>query len=368
MKRTPAIAAMFLFVVVACTSNRQATPGSVVTEPADATTTTRPATTTTAIARPLDEEWEGSNTSTDSTIARTTDTTLPDPTTSTTSTTQATTTTEATTTTSPEASADLAVPGDDLTVLTARELEVAGGLPMDVFYPDQPGPWPVAMVIHGGGWVSGQKENIEGFAKALAGRGTVVFSAEYRPVDRSGSFPEAFQEITCALYAAAEAAPAYEGQDGTITVVGYSAGAHIGSVSVLASSEFNDGCGAAATQAAGFAGISGPYDSDKYVLVLPLMFGVLRDDDPDVWATGNPYTYLGRNPDLRMLLLHGGDDPVVGETMTTGFHTSVTGAGYDAGLQIYDGVGHFDITDPSLAGAQTADDVAAFVRSVATGS
>ena len=53
---------------------------------------------------------------------------------------------------------------------------------MDIFKPDVPEgtELPVVVNIHGGGLISGEKKNSEGFCKLLAAKGYLVFSLEYR--------------------------------------------------------------------------------------------------------------------------------------------------------------------------------------------
>ena len=55
-------------------------------------------------------------------------------------------------------------------------------LMMDIFKPDVPAgtELPVIVNIHGGGLISGEKKNSEGFCKLLAQKGYLVFSLEYR--------------------------------------------------------------------------------------------------------------------------------------------------------------------------------------------
>ncbi|HEX5671473.1 MAG TPA: hypothetical protein VFY46_02010, partial [Acidimicrobiia bacterium] len=34
---------------------------------------------------------------------------------------------------------------------------IDGALPIDIYGPDQPGPWPVVVLFHGGGWFGGDR-------------------------------------------------------------------------------------------------------------------------------------------------------------------------------------------------------------------
>ncbi len=254
---------------------------------------------------------------------------------------------------------------DDLAIREDHDVAVPGGLPADVFFPADPGPWPVAITIHGGGWVSGRKEDLAGLARTLARHGVVVFNVEYRPLERDGAFPQMFQEVACAL-AFAETRSADYGGGPPTTLVGFSAGAHIGAVVALAPEEFSAECIEEPSPVAGFVGISGPYDSDQFPF-LALQFGGLRTEIPEAWATGNPYTYLGRNPDVSVLMLHGGRDPVVDPEFSVQFAAALDSGGYSVKYRELDGVGHFSIVDMAENGRPTADAIAHHVWELAGG-
>lgn len=48
---------------------------------------------------------------------------------------------------------------------------------------------PAVLFIHGGGWVSGDKAESTGNARALAQHGFVVFNINYRLINQGGAFP-----------------------------------------------------------------------------------------------------------------------------------------------------------------------------------
>ena len=185
----------------------------------------------------------------------------------------------------------------------------------------------------------------------------LVYNAGYRPLDQGGAFPAMFQDVACAVAAARADAPS-AGGSGHTTVVGFSAGAHLASVVALAPSEFAGACTPPRVDA--FAGISGPYDSDQFPF-LALQFGGLQRDVPAAWAAGNPYTYIGRNPDLDVLLIHGEDDVVVDPGFSTEFAEALRQAGYGVQLHTVPGAGHFSIIEPDESGGPTAEVVATFV-------
>ena len=81
---------------------------------------------------------------------------------------------------------DAAGPADRTTAPAAlpviREAAIAYTplLDLDVYRPDAAGPWPVVVLIPGGGWNSADLASTAPLAEDLAARGAVVFNATYR--------------------------------------------------------------------------------------------------------------------------------------------------------------------------------------------
>ena len=139
-------------------------------------------------------------------------------------------------------------------------------LVLDVFQPLGTGPWPVAVLVHGGGWVGGERADIADLAALLATEGLVVYNISYRTIALGGSYPSTFEDIACGVRFARATAGEYEGDGSSVALIGYSAGAHLGAVVALAGDEFAAGCPAGGGSALpdAFVGVAGPYDSDEF--------------------------------------------------------------------------------------------------------
>ncbi|MGX6978254.1 alpha/beta hydrolase [Vagococcus elongatus] len=59
----------------------------------------------------------------------------------------------------------------------------------DIYYPDEEGPFPVLFWIHGGGFISGGKENVEEFAVYLANAGKIAVVAMGYELAPSSTYP-----------------------------------------------------------------------------------------------------------------------------------------------------------------------------------
>lgn len=73
-------------------------------------------------------------------------------------------------------------------------------LHLDVFYPQSSSgkTYPGVILIHGGGWQSGDKTQMHTIGKALASQGYVAFSVEYR-LSLEAKYPEAVYDLKAAI-------------------------------------------------------------------------------------------------------------------------------------------------------------------------
>lgn len=100
----------------------------------------------------------------------------------------------------------------------------------ELFVPPGAGPFPVAVLVHGGCWTAkfggiGQFRNMAG---ALAARGIAVWNVEYRRVDEEGGgYPGMYLDMHAALDLLAAQAPAHQLDLNRIVAVGHSAGGQL---------------------------------------------------------------------------------------------------------------------------------------------
>jgi acetyl esterase/lipase len=218
-----------------------------------------------------------------------------------------------------------------------------------IFAPEAIGDYPVVVMFHGGGWFGGSPLSTAPLADFLADHGVVVFNSTYRT--STGGFPESFDDIACAIRDARAEAAEYTTSPDQITVVGHSAGAHLGSVVALSEDVFGGDCAIGAPVDA-FVGLSGVYDPTLYSQLLAPFFHTRFENDPAPWEAGNPYTYLGSNPELRLLLLHGDADQLVPASSSELFATALENAGYDVTLELIAGGDHQSTRQPEVSGQQ----------------
>jgi len=214
---------------------------------------------------------------------------------------------------------------------------------LDVYIPNEPGPWPVVIVVHG---AEQSRSNFADLSEAIASEGAVVYNIY---ANFTVPYVTGVQRIACAVRFARATAADYGGDPSRITLVGNSAGAATGAVVALAGDDFEEDCvvteGSALPDA--LFGFEGPYD---YVMTDGGRYNhsFLKDEDPELWHAINPYSHIGRNPDLQVRLVHGDDVDInwydVPPELSIDFHQALADAGYDAELIVLEGASHIDLT------------------------
>jgi len=122
-------------------------------------------------------------------------------------------------------------PGPAVGDVTDGELPgAAGPLPYRRYRPATPGPHPIVVYFHGGGWVLGGLDSDDPFCRDLCVRSdAVVISVNYRHAPEA-RFPAAIEDGVAAVRWIAEHAALLGGEAGRLAVCGWSAGGNIAAV------------------------------------------------------------------------------------------------------------------------------------------
>jgi len=105
----------------------------------------------------------------------------------------------------------------------------AGGviLRLDASTPEGTGTFPIAIIVHGGGWSSGDKQaDIKPLLKPLAKANFTWFSIDYRlaPTNR---WPACYEDVQSAIRWVKAHAAEYKGDPRRVALIGYSAGGQL---------------------------------------------------------------------------------------------------------------------------------------------
>lgn len=195
---------------------------------------------------------------------------------------------------------------------------------VDIYVPATPGPHPLVMYIHGGGWVGGHTRHSGALADfpavlaALAAEGFTVASLEYR-LSAEAKFPAQAQDAKAALRFLGTHAAEYAIDPERVGLWGGSAGGHLAALTALSCHDA-DLDPNAATDVCPTAAVVwyGVFDFGALVASRPgaadtaaeRLLGCDGRCTAAQLASASPATYIGPG-DPPFLLIHGTDDKVV---------------------------------------------------------
>lgn len=259
-------------------------------------------------------------------------------TTSTTSTTLAPTTTSSTSTTTTSTT---------LPPTTTTSLVELPAIDAEIGVPEGDGPFPAVVFVHGGGWVAGEPSITRALAKHLTDAGFLTVNTRYKLSNESPGFPEAIEDVACAV----NHARAMPESDGSVALIGHSAGAHISAVVALTGDEYARDCpvpGSGVPER--FVGLAGPYDVSRLGLLMLPFFGAGPNVAPEAWLAGNPQLLTDQNNDLVSLIMYGDRDGFVDDSFAFDFYHSLLDSGSDSVLERVEGAQHNNMRDPGWVG------------------
>ena len=231
---------------------------------------------------------------------------------------------------------------------------------MDIHAPIERGdrPWPMLVFFYGGGWDSGERGLYAWAAQALAARGFVVATPDYRLVPQV-HFPAFIEDAAAATARAGEIASQYGADPAHVGVIGHSAGAHLAMMIAL-DRRYMTAAGAPDLIKAA-AGLAGPYDFLPFDVSSSInAFGRVADPtltQPVTFARADaPPLWLG----------HGTADVVVHDDDTIILCDRMKAVGGRCEAKLYPGLNHADLVatfSPLFRKkAPVLDDVTAFLR------
>jgi len=235
-------------------------------------------------------------------------------------------------------------------------------LQCDVFLPPQPGSGRAAiLLVHGGGWIQGDRSQLHGYGIQLARYGFVCIASEYR-LSGEAVWPAQIHDVKAAVRWVRANAAAYGIDPSLITVSGNSAGAHLALMLAGLADGALEGDGGNPDVSSKVAAVIAIYPPTELRVTHPqdaigLLLGGAVAREVEDEASPIRYAHPGYPPTM---LVHGNADELVPVEASFAMYHALVAAGAPVELHVFDGVPHaFDAT-PEF-GRQVADLIALFI-------
>jgi len=207
---------------------------------------------------------------------------------------------------------------------------------------------PAIVVIHGGGWMAGKRQDMTPMAKDAAARGYVAATVSYRLAPKH-RFPAQIEDVKCAVrYLRAHAGELHI-DPARIGAVGVSAGVHLSMMlGLMDSADGMEGDGGNPDQpskvqaAVSFVGpvnlIKESYD-DTQTQILEAFLGGKPKDKQDECRRASPITYINKG-DAPLLCFFGTKDPLISYDQAYQITTALATAEVPGRVELILGAGH----------------------------
>jgi acetyl esterase/lipase len=210
---------------------------------------------------------------------------------------------------------------------------------LDLYMPDEGGPWPVVVFLHGGGWRDGDKAALEAknIAQLINPLGYVVASLNYR-LYPDARFPAMIEDAKCGVRFLRANAVKYNLDPTRFLAWGVSAGGHL--AALLGTTDQSAGWDVGeyldqSSRVQAVIDVSGPSDLTLGFSTAGLRqaslfaFGIARS----LRVIGSPVNYV-TSDDAPFLLLNGDKDPAVPIAQGEAMYDALIKAGVPAKLVI----------------------------------
>lgn len=205
-------------------------------------------------------------------------------------------------------------------------------LELDVFYPAKKSKrgYPAVLMIHGGGWRSGDRSHNTPTAKLLAANGFVAVSAEYR-LSTEATYPAAIHDLKTAVRWIRANAPKYRVDTSKVAAWGCSAGgqlaALLGTTNGNVKMEGNGGLDGYSSAIQAIVDVdgtlafihpeSGEGNDSKGKSAATYWFGFSKTERPDLWQEAAPLNHVSdKTPPILFInssvdRMHAGRDDMI---------------------------------------------------------
>ena len=207
---------------------------------------------------------------------------------------------------------------------------------------------PGIVVIHGGGWAAGRRQDMTSMAKDFASRGYVAATISYRFAPKH-RFPAQIEDVKCAVRYLRAHAKEMNIDPQRIGAIGISAGAHLSMMlGTLDSADGFEGDGGNPEQPSKVQAVVsfvGPVNlvredyTDAQSRTLEAFLGGKPQDKRDDCRRASPITYINAG-DAPMLCFFGTKDPLISVDQAFQITSALAAAGVPGRVEVILGAGH----------------------------
>jgi len=209
--------------------------------------------------------------------------------------------------------------------------------------PEGNGPFPVAIVIHGGFWRAAYNlDHISHLCVDLNKAGVATWSLEYRRIGNAGGgWPGTFDDVAAGVNHLRAIAAKHKLDIERVVIMGHSAGGHL---ALWMGAQKNTIPLRGIVSLAGVADLQKAFDLKLSNNVVADLLGGTPTSVPDRYRLGSPSALLPLR--VKQRLIHGTLDANVPFDISKDYVASAKSRGDDAELITLDGARHFELIDP----------------------
>jgi len=235
--------------------------------------------------------------------------------------------------------------------------------------PKGAGPHPVAIVIHGGCWMSQYGLSYIGhLSAALTDAGLATWSVEYRRIgNEGGGWPGTFEDVSRATDHLRTIAKTYPLDLNQVIAVGHSAGGHLALWLAARKNLPKDSpvYSSDPLPLRGVAPLAGITDLRRAGTAcdanVPQLMGGSAQDKTAIYNQASPIELLPLG--IRSVIIQGDSDSIIPLDMAQDYTRAAKTKGDDAKLIVIEKAGHFEVVDPkSFAWETVKNEVLALLK------
>jgi acetyl esterase/lipase len=209
-------------------------------------------------------------------------------------------------------------------------------------YPSATPNSPLIVLIHGGAWVGGSKNDLTELASFLQDAGYTVSSIDYR-LSWQATFPANIQDVACALTHLRSNAAAYNADTSRVALLGYSAGGHLAMLQATAGKKYQACEPEVDLRLDAMIGVCGIYDFKYRAIGEPDRLLQMLGDSALYWDEADPMQHLDGVGTTKFLLLNAAIDHIVPPQNTYDLYDSLRTRGVLVEQRTFYAKDHLDI-------------------------